>query len=150
VALTQPVDLLPTLFDAFGLPPPDVHGRSLLQLARGQCEPLRAYARAGLGRGRAVEWTLRTPDWAFFLAAGADAAAGRPQLYVKPDDRWEVNDVVQHHPDLAERLEQTLRGFLAAARRPGPLVAPPLPLVHEAAKIDPEGKGNPSEGGNPS
>jgi arylsulfatase A-like enzyme len=137
--LTQPVDLVPTLFEAFGLPSPEVHGRSLLPLARGQTGPLRAYACAGLRRDKEVEWALRTPDWAFLLPLAA-SPPGRPQLYVKPEDRWEVNDVVQHHPDLAEKLEQTLRGFVEAARRPGPLQPPPLP--------DAEGNLNPSEGGN--
>jgi hypothetical protein len=49
-----------------------------------------------------------------------------PQLYVKPDDRWEVNDVRQHHLEVAEHLEDVLRGFVSATRRPGPLLAPEL------------------------
>jgi hypothetical protein len=47
-------------------------------------------------------------------------------LYVKPDDRWEVNNVLQHHQELGEHLEQTLHGFGTATRLPGPLQAPPL------------------------
>lgn len=50
----------------------------------------------------------------------------RPRLYVKPDDRWEVNDVIQHHLELGDALEQTLRCFAEAARRPGPLQVPDL------------------------
>jgi hypothetical protein len=36
---------------------------------------------------------------------------------VKPEDRWEVNNVLQHHLEFAERLEAALRVFMAAPRR---------------------------------
>jgi arylsulfatase A-like enzyme len=132
-ALTQAVDLAPTLADAFGAPLPGAHGHSLLPLARGQSEQVRDYACAGLEIGGAAGWCLRTPEWAFLVPAqpGADGARG-PQLYVKPDDRWEVNNVLQHHLERAEAMEQTLRAFVAAARQPGPLQAPPLRDVEEA------------------
>ena len=35
--------------------------------------------------------------------------------------------MVQHHLELAERLERVLRDFVAATRRAGPLQPPPLP-----------------------
>jgi arylsulfatase A-like enzyme len=128
-ALTQPVDLLPTLGEAFGLPMPAMHGHSLLPLARGQGKIIREYACAGLRRGGIVEWALRSPDWSFLLPVSAPAAEAsiQPELYVKPDDRWEVNNVRQHHLELTERLEQTLRAFVEATRHPGPLQAPELP-----------------------
>ena len=128
-ALTQPVDLLPTLLDLLGLPEPESHGHSLLPLVRGEKEQVRAYACAGLEQGEGLEWALRTPEWAFVLPlrTPADEAARGPQLYVKPDDRWEANNVVQHHQDFAERLEQTLRAFVEATHKPGPLETPALP-----------------------
>jgi arylsulfatase A-like enzyme len=118
VALTQAVDLAPTLADWFGVPLADVHGRSLLPLARGEVESIRSYAYSGLQVGEAIEYALRTPEWAFLLPVkpSADDAERSPQLYVKPDDRWEVNNVLQHHPELAEQLERTLRDFVAAPR----------------------------------
>jgi arylsulfatase A-like enzyme len=119
--LTQPVDLMPTLLDAFGLPPAPVHGHSLLPLARGTAAKVRDYACSGLRLGDAVEWALRSPEWAFLLRPPDTA-----RLYVKPDDRWELNDVVQHHPALAEHLEAVLRGFVEATRRSGPLQLPEL------------------------
>jgi arylsulfatase A-like enzyme len=135
-ALTQAVDLAPTLADAFGVPLSATHGHSLLPLARGQAEQVRDYACAGLKVGGAVEWCLRTPDWAFLLPAAPDAAGGRgPQLYVKPDDRWEVNNVLQHHLERAEAMETALRAFVAAARQPGALQAPPLRDVAEAESV---------------
>src|SRR5262249_40666480 len=126
-ALTQPVDLPPTLLESFGLPAPEVHGHSLLPLARGETEQVRAYACSGLRLGDAVEWALRTPEWGFLLPVRpAPDPTRRPQLYVKPDDRWEVNNVLQHHLELGEHLEQVLRGFVAATRRPGPVGGPGL------------------------
>jgi arylsulfatase A-like enzyme len=138
--ITQSVDLMPTLVDAFGLPRLPVHGHSLLPLLRGQSEPVRTYACAGLQLAGAVEWALRTPDWAFLLPVQAppeDPPRSR-QLYVKPDDRWEVNNVLQHHLELAEHLEQTLRGFVQATSFPGPLKPPELRDVEaEAAAREP-------------
>jgi arylsulfatase A-like enzyme len=134
-ALTQAVDLAPTVAGLFGAALPPAHGHDLLPLARGQREGVRPYACAGLRVGDAVEWALRTPDWALLLpAAGPAEVPGRgPQLYVKPDDRWEVNDVLQHHLELADGLEQTLRAFVAAAAGPGPFQPPPLPEEAAAA-----------------
>jgi hypothetical protein len=37
--------------------------------------------------------------------------------------------VIQHHLEWAERLEQTLRGFVAASRKNGPIQPPELPGV---------------------
>jgi arylsulfatase A-like enzyme len=127
-ALTQPVDLLPTLLDAFSLPLPPIHGHSLVPLLDGTAESVRVYACAGLMLGAAIEWALRTPEWAFVLPVQmepGDAPRG-PQLYRKPDDRWEVNNVIQHHLERAEGLEQILRGFIQATKQPGPLQPPEL------------------------
>src|SRR5262249_1994830 len=141
-ALTQTVDLLPTFFDAFGITPPLLHGHSLLPLARGKANHIRAYACAGLRTGDGVEWALRTPECYFLLplltprrdqergARGEQAAPGvshpSPELYVKPDDRWEINNVYQHHLELAEHLERVLHGFVDATRQPGALRIPEL------------------------
>jgi hypothetical protein len=121
-ALTQPVDLMPTLLEAFDLTSLDCHGSSLLPLIRGEQERIRDYACSGLKIGGELEYSLRTLDWAFLLpqetgSGGLHPPLRNPQLYVKPDDRWEVNNVLQHHFELAEQLEQTLRAFLKAPTR---------------------------------
>jgi hypothetical protein len=54
-----------------------------------------------------------------------------PQLYVKPDDRWEINDLRQHHLELSEGFEQTLRAFVDATDRPGSLQMPELRMAME-------------------
>jgi arylsulfatase A-like enzyme len=128
-ALTQPVDLLPTFLEAFALPvPSSVQGHSAWPLLRGKSEQVRAYACTGMRLGNNTEWAIRTSEWGFILPEShvEPGPLRGPQLYVKPDDRWEVNNVLQHHLDLADHLLQTLRGFVAASRRPGPLQAPAL------------------------
>jgi arylsulfatase A-like enzyme len=128
-ALTQPVDVLPTLLEAFGAPLPAVHGGSLLPLARGERKQIRDYACSGFRTGENVEWALRSADWAFLLPASSLSSDSplEPELYVKPDDRWEVNNVRHHRLDVAERLEETLRCFVETTPRPGPLQPPALP-----------------------
>jgi arylsulfatase A-like enzyme len=113
-ALTQPADLMPTLLEAFGLDIPEIHGSSLLPLIRGEQERIREFACSGLRIGNALEWSLRSPDWAFLspIFPEENDPSRDPQLYVKPDDRWEVNNVLQHHSDLAENLEKTLSAFI--------------------------------------
>jgi arylsulfatase A-like enzyme len=135
-ALTQPIDLLPTILDLLGQPEAAAHGQSLLPLVRAEKEQVRPYACAGLEGGEGLEWALRTPGWGFLLplrVPAGDPERG-PQLYVKPDDRWEVNNLVQHRLEFAERLGQTLRAFVEATRRPGPLQAPELPPEQEPAE----------------
>jgi hypothetical protein len=41
------------------------------------------------------------------------------QLYVKPDDRWEANEVADRCPDVTERLLAALDQL-----SPGPTIAP--------------------------
>ena len=126
-ALTQAADLAPTLADVFETEWPSAQGRTLLPLVYGDAEEIRPYACSGAMQGEAAEWSLRTPEWAFILPP-----SGPARLYVKPDDRREVNDVLPHHMELAEGLERTLRDFVEATRRPGPLLPPPLPADEPA------------------
>jgi arylsulfatase A-like enzyme len=130
--LTQPVDMPPTILEALGLPlPPSFQGQSLWPLLRGEKEQVRAYACSGWRLGEHAEWALRTPEWAFLLPGDAPSGlTGRgPQLYVKPDDRWEVNNVIQHHLETAEHLQETMLGFVQATTRPGPLQPPELRVL---------------------
>jgi arylsulfatase A-like enzyme len=128
-ALTQPVDLLPTLLAAFDVSlPEDVHGHSLWPLIRGETEKVREYACAGLRQGERIEWALRTSDWSFILpvSQAVDDPPRSKQLYVKPDDRWEMSNLLQHHLEWGELLEKTLRRFVEASRQPGPFMPPVL------------------------
>jgi arylsulfatase A-like enzyme len=136
-ALTQAVDLAATLAALFGVSLPAAQGHDLLPLARGEVTSVRDYACCAVRAGEAVEWCLRTAELAFLLPVrvAADDAGRQPQLYVKPDDRWEVNDVAQHHQELTEGLRQTVHEFVAAAGAPGPLKPPPLPKEPEDEQV---------------
>ncbi len=137
-ALTQPVDLAPTLADVFEVHLPSAHGHSLVPLLQGDAAQVRDYAVAGQRMAVEGEWCLRTIDWSFLLPEAADESPRGPQLYVQPDDRGEVNNVVQHRPELAERLEQTVRAFVTATRQPGPLQPPPLEEPQIVAPVSTE------------
>lgn len=113
-ALTQPGDLLPTFHQYLGNGPPANHERSLWPLIRDEVAAIRLHALSAWQIGPARERSLRTREWAVVLPESSfpgDAVRG-PQLFVKPDDRWEVNNVRQQHLELAEELENTLRNSL--------------------------------------
>lgn len=77
--------------------------------------------RLGL-RGRGAERAIRTPAW---YLRRADAA----ELYVKPDDRWEVNDVSVRCHEVAECLEDGLTQLEIALRAGTAADLPPLSRV---------------------
>ncbi|MCS7167244.1 MAG: sulfatase [Gemmatales bacterium] len=116
--LVQPVDFFPTLLEYFEAPiPREIHGKSVLGVARGEHVRLREYACA-IGRWGTEEWwSLRTHSWYLILPMRTrpDQPIPPPRLYIKPDDRWEVNDVHKDYPDAADHLELTLRRFREAA-----------------------------------
>jgi hypothetical protein len=122
-ALTQSVDLAPTLAELFAVRLENAHGQSLLPLLGLEERKLYDYACMGLQVGDKAAWALRTPEWSLLLPLEAGA---EPLLYVKPDDRCEVNNVAQHHIEQADALAKTLRAFVAATAAPGPLVPPPF------------------------
>ena len=106
-ALVEPSDLWATLLDAWRIAgvPPSPTGVSLMPLVRE--EPVATRDRlvvAGAGQERAI----RTPAW--YLRK-----AEPPELYAKPDDLWEVNDVavrcqevVDCLLDAADQFEQAI------------------------------------------
>lgn len=137
-ALTQPIDLLPTLRAHLGLDTVPAHGQSLWPLVHGDAEEIRPYALSGLRIAESEEWLLRTPDFAFLLpiAVPAGDPPRGPQLYAKPDDRWEVNDLAPRHAEYAELLEKTLRQVVANTRQPGVLDYPALPQEFPVASVE--------------
>ncbi len=98
-ALVQPADLSATLVDLVGIHAPvEEFGASLLPVVRGERERVRdAVVLAGTGSERAI----RTPAW--YLRA-----VEPPELFVKPDDRWEANNVASRCGEVAEELQEAL------------------------------------------
>ncbi|HLW64277.1 MAG TPA: sulfatase/phosphatase domain-containing protein, partial [Gemmataceae bacterium] len=115
VALTQTVDIPATILDCFGIAKPEEwQGSSLLPLCRGGTA-IRNHACMGLPIGGASEYALRTSDAAVILPhqLSPEDPPRAPMFFIKPDDRWEVNDLRQSHLDEAEKLEQLLRDHVA-------------------------------------
>ena len=108
---TQPADLAPTLLDLFGVKQPEgLAGFSLLPLARGEAESSRPHAITALELGDAAAMAIRTDDWAFLLPVRVpEGETHEPQLFEKPDDRWEVNDLRPRNIERADELEAELR-----------------------------------------
>jgi arylsulfatase A-like enzyme len=116
-ALVQTVDLLPTIVSAFGLPPLDhgdapPHGHDLLPLIRGEQTKVRDYACMGMD---VAEFAIRTHLWHLIVPVENDPEEPRSaELFCKPEDRWDQNNVIEQHPEVAEHLELALRRFIAA------------------------------------
>ena len=127
-ALTQPLDLTATLLEAGGFPVPPMHGRSLWPLLRSEAPAVRPYAVSSLAVDGWESWLLRSPGWAFHLPTKCpeDVEPAKPKLYVKPDDRWEVNDFWQQQVDRADEFERALREFIATLAQPGEPRYPPI------------------------
>lgn len=116
-ALVEPADLWATLLDWWAVSdrPHSPTAIGLRQLAQWQTAPLRDRLCMLSETDRAI----RTPAW--FLRLGE-----RPELYAKPDDRWEVNNVTSLCPDMVERLEEALANYEAAISGGERIQLPPL------------------------
>jgi arylsulfatase A-like enzyme len=117
--LTAAVDLMPSLLDGFGIPAPkSTQGHSLLSVARGESRQIRDYLCSRARVGSCVDWSIRTHQWYYMFPVRQRAQSPRgPQLYSKPEDRWEVNDVLTQNPEIGEHLELTLHRYRASLQR---------------------------------
>jgi len=117
--LVQPPDLCASLSDAFQLTADDDlrWGQSLLPLASPEPPPWRDRAATMTSAALA----LRTPAW--LLIRRHD---GRRELFAKPDDRWEANEVASRCPDAVEQLDAALDEFQRAAQSAHPAQLSPL------------------------
>jgi len=100
-ALTEPADVWATLLDFCGVEKPaaSARGCSLMPLVTGELDQIRdRLCVAGAGNQRGIV----TPAW---YARFTDAS----ELYLKPDDRWEFNDVAARCPEIVELLREALQ-----------------------------------------
>jgi len=120
--LAQPADVFASLLEWFELDAATfAAGRSLISWADGRADTLRDRACA-VAEG---EVALRTPAWHFRHSSPAE-------LFVKPDDRWDANEVSDRCDDVVTELDQEAANFEAAAAT-GNLdeLAPLSPLLRE-------------------
>ena len=116
-ALAEPSDLWATLLDWWHIQgvPASPTGRSVMPIVRGDADVLRDRLCLAAGAERAI----RTPAW--HLCAGEE-----PELFAKPDDRWEVNNVATRCPDVVEGLQEALKQYEQAISAGTGLALPPL------------------------
>jgi hypothetical protein len=66
----------------------------------------------------AEEFAIRTHQWHLVVPILSDPEEPRgPELYRKPEDRWDQNNVIEQHPEVADHLELALRRFVEALGR---------------------------------
>jgi len=98
-AIVHTSDLWRTAIDWFDIQPSSSSpGQTLLPVIRGDRETVRDRA---VISGRDRERAIVTPAW--YLRAAASA-----ELYLRPDDRWEANDVADRCPQVVEGLLEVL------------------------------------------
>lgn len=102
-ALVHPADLRPTLLEWWGIDDEvsSPSGKSLMPLVGETGSWLRD--RLCL-KGPDGQRAIRTPAW--YLRRG-----DTPELFAKPDDRWEVNNVADRCREVAEELDEEAERF---------------------------------------
>ncbi len=116
-ALTQPEDFAKAVEHWEKGAAGGIEGETgLPALMSGKVETIRPHAISSWRVGTRSEHALRTADWALILPGDRDATdpPRERQLYLKPDDRWEVNDLAQQEAERADELERVLRESLPA------------------------------------
>lgn len=104
----QPVDVCATLCDWLSGNTDGVRGTTLLPHLSEQLVGLSEVAIAANDAGERV---IRTPAWV--LKEGPSS-----ELYAKPDDRWEANDVASRCPEIVDQLREHLETRSAGTESP--------------------------------
>jgi arylsulfatase A-like enzyme len=116
-ALVEPADLWATLLDWWRVSqaPSSPSAESLMPIVH---QAIAAPRDRLCIAGRQGERALRTPAWYLYLRAAASPFGGlRPcpthgaELFAKPDDRWEVNDVADRCQEVVECLRDAVSQF---------------------------------------
>ena len=110
-ALVVPADLPGTLAQWLAWPPEQFpsQGHCLLPLVRWQVASVRQCV---VMRSGQHDWAVRTPAW--HLRVDDAGETRREELYAKPSDRCEVNDIADRAPDVVAGLLDVLAKAQAA------------------------------------
>jgi len=102
-ALVEPADLWATLLEWWQITgPPEVPtAKGLLPLVREEVASVRDRL---FVVADGLQQAIRTPAWYLRESGGADEDTAGVELFAKPDDRWEVNDVSDRCREVVERL----------------------------------------------
>jgi arylsulfatase A-like enzyme len=114
-ALTQPVDLLPTLLDLcqIAYPEGEVQGKSLVGLLTGQEGKVRDYVFCRVS-GLYPSYVVRSHSHALLLYQGGKLTA----LYDLKADPWQTRNVIGERPAIANAMKQAFRAFASTQRYP--------------------------------
>ncbi|MFC1735677.1 sulfatase [Candidatus Hydrogenedentota bacterium] len=109
-AFAETCDVFPTIMDFLGLECPDyVHGQNLLPIIKGEKDSVRDFAVAAFHK---ASWKIRDDRWSFILFWPDKFGNTAPsELYDLENDQWETNNIIDQHPEIANRLEVALRSF---------------------------------------
>jgi hypothetical protein len=110
-ALTQSTDVFPAIVDLCSASSLPVQGRYLLELLNGGKTPGREHAVVMAHSGSVTSWAIRTESSSVLLRIGPDPfdPIRDARVFIKPEDRWEVNNVCQHHLELVEQTRQFIQ-----------------------------------------
>ncbi len=141
-ALTEAIDLLPTVFDLFELECPrrGLQGKSLVPLMAGLDETVHDYV-ISRSDGNPPSYLLRSLDWSLLLWGNGEWRS----LHDLRADPGQRHNVIADHPEVAEEMVGAFREFALAQRRP-PVefldpAAEPLPLPEaDETELIPEAK----------
>jgi arylsulfatase A-like enzyme len=118
-ALTSHIDVLPTLFDWIdrdrSVDRPAFDGMSILPFASAAHVPWRDAMISTSATARSIRstaWCLREDVAREDGTLSSNEATVRPELYVRPDDRWEANDVAKLCPDVVDELRAAISAAL--------------------------------------
>jgi arylsulfatase A-like enzyme len=124
-AFVQPADIAAGITGWFAVPfdeSPCSAGKSFLRRIRGEPADCRDRACIVAPSG---ERAIRTPGWYLRqLAVAGDAAEPRCELFAKPDDRWEINEVSALRPDVVAAMQQALQAWQATVDQDGSAMPP--------------------------
>lgn len=105
--LSQPFDLAATLLDWFGMENYG-DGLSVLALRSRECSAHRHVVFVRDDEGQQV---VRTPAWMLRQKLAEGSSSPITQLYTKPDDRWEINDVASRCPLVMDGMQAVLAEY---------------------------------------
>lgn len=129
--LTQPVDLFPTMLTAFDIAILETAGKSLWPILKDPHSVHRPYLFLGDATSDAETLMLRNSDWALRFNKSSEQL-NEPQLFQKPHDRWENNNVQQSYFDYCDQLTATLNTVYQTMTRTGPPEWPDFPSEDES------------------
>ena len=115
-ALTQTIDLLPTLFDLYQLPYPrsEVQGKSLLPLLVGETDRTNDFVFSRAGVKESTFAIVRDARSTLLLCGDGRKRA----LYDMEADPWQTRNVISQHPNRAAALVQAFARFAKSQRYP--------------------------------